>query len=181
MNEFNNEDELARKRYEQAWAEYRAEIRRLLNEVRPARVEQGDKAWREPIYGWARTHMPDESQLVRREARRVVDHLEGRATRDGNELLRDWWQGRAPLDWSLVGPYPVLVDGMRIRLDHATRRDVAIAAAQLHVVNEKAYDAAEAAVAAMRDLADRAEHAGVVAIAELGNLPPHQQPRAADA
>lgn len=171
-------DDLGRKRHEEAWAEYRTKIRDLLNDARPLRVEDGDKAWREPIYGWARAHMPDETQLVRREARRVVDHIEGVATKRGNELLRDWWQGREPLDWSLVGPYPVRVDEIRVRLDHATTRDVAVAAAQLHVANEKVYEAAEAAVAAMRDLVARAERAGLTVVAELGDLPPHQQPRA---
>jgi hypothetical protein len=179
MSDYDN-DELGRKRHEQAWAEFREKIRDLLNDARPERVDENDRVWREPIYGWARAHMPDETQLVRREARRVVDHMETQATKRGNDLLRDWWQGREPLDWSLVGPYPVRVDGVRVRLDHATTRDIAVAAAQLHVVNEKTYEAAEAAVAAMRDLVSRAEQAGLTVVAQLGDLPPHQKPRAAE-
>jgi hypothetical protein len=157
------------------WNDFRREIRERLNEVRPPRVDENDRAWREQVYGWARLHMPDETELVRRVAQREVDNQEGHATKRANDLLRDYWQGRAPLDWSVAGPWPIRVDGVRIRLDAATPADVDTAANQLAVDLTKTHQAGLAAVQAMHFLADTAREAGYTTVARIGDLPPRKE------
>ena len=119
-----SEGDLEFRRDDKAWAEFRAEINRQLNERRPERIGIGETEWREPVYAWARNHMPDESHLIRHIAKREVDRCETEATKKGNKLIREWMRGLLPLDWSLVGPYPVKVGEVRVRLDVATPEDV---------------------------------------------------------
>lgn len=174
MTEYDYEnDEFARRRRDQAWNEFRATIRDRLNEIRPGRVDEAEREWREPVYGWARQHMPDETELVRRIARAEVDRQEGEATRRGNDYLRDYWQGRMPLGWDLVGPYPIRVDGVRVRLDVATPNDVARAADQLAAELTKTFQSGLAAVSALRYLGQRAIESGLTTVAKIGDLPAH--------
>ena len=70
------------------WAEYYEGIDQRLNEVRPPRSNQADREWREPVYGWARNHIPNESHLVRVFAERVVDNRETQASKRGNPCIR---------------------------------------------------------------------------------------------
>lgn len=54
--------------------QYYAEISRRLNEVRPARYHEDDRAWMEPVFRWAAANMPPS---LRAEA------LKGRPIRTG--------------------------------------------------------------------------------------------------
>jgi hypothetical protein len=170
-----SEDEVGFKRDKRAWAEFWAEIDRQLNERRPERIGIGETDWREPVYAWARAHMPDETHLVRHIAKREVDNREKEATRKGNNLVRDWMHGRMPLDWSLVGPYPVIVNKVRVRLDVATPDDVEAAALELQTKGRQVFDEVLLLVEGLRFLADQAREAGHVVVAALGNLPPREQ------
>jgi hypothetical protein len=174
-----DKDELAARRRKQAWNEYRSEIRDLLNETRPARVDENDKNWREDAYTWARLHLPYETELVRRVARNEVDRQEGHATKRANEILRDYWQGRIPFEWSMAGPWPIRVDGVRIRLDAAVPADVDKAAGQLALELQKTHEAGQAAVNAMRFLAQAAIRQGVDTVAKIGDLPLRNEDQAA--
>ena len=93
---------------------------------------------------------------------------------DYNDYLRDYWQGRMPLGWELVGPYPIRVDGVRVRLDVATPSDVEKAADQLAAELAKTFQSGLAAVSALRYLAGKARENGLETVARIGDLPPHK-------
>lgn len=156
----------------QTWAEYHAEIDKRLDALRPKRSSSGDKDWREPIYGWARNHIPNESNLVRHFAEKEVDQREGKATRRGNKMLRRWAKGQIPLVWSDLGPLPVVVDGQRIRMDALTPDDMDDAATELHSNAKQVYDEVEILSMSLRDLARTARRAGCSFVAEIGDLDP---------
>lgn len=170
-----NDDELEFKRDKQAWSAFHAEIDGRLSALRPERVGAGETDWREPVYAWARNHMPDESHLVRHVAKKEVDSREGQATRKGNELIRDWMHGRMPLDWSLVGPYPVVVNKVRVRLDVATPDDVDGASIELLTAGRQVFDEVLLLVDGLRYLAQKARDEGYAIVAAIGDLPPRQE------
>lgn len=154
------------------WQEFRRQIDRRLDSRRPDRAGVGEKEWREPIYAWARNHMPDESNLVRRIAEREVDHREGIATKRGNNLLRDWMHGRGPLSWSLVGPLPVRVGRLRIRLDVATPVEVEDASRELLAAGQATYDEVALLCQGLNELAKQARQKAYLTVALIGDLPP---------
>lgn len=158
------------------WAEYRAEIDRRLSELRPARVGSDERDWREPVYGWARNHIPDESRLVHNYAEQTVNDREGQATKQGNRIVRAFLHGQAPLEWSIVGPYPVRVGKMRIRLDAASLEDIEDAARELEHAGKVTFDEVMLLVAGLRDLVREARRAGYSTIRELGDLAPRTSP-----
>lgn len=155
-----------------SWAEFRAEIDRRLDQRRPARSSQSEKDWREPVYGWARNHIPDESNLVRHVAEHEVDVREGRATKRGNKFLRHWAKGQMPLLWADLGALPVLVEGVRIRLDAVTPDDIEDAARELDRNAKNVYDEVLVLTDGMRDLARSARRQGLPIVALLGDLKP---------
>jgi hypothetical protein len=159
--------------------EFRHQIDVRLDRHRPERVSAGEKDWREPIYAWARNHMPDESHLVRRIAKQEVDGREMQATKRANNLLRDYMHGRAPLSWSLVGPLPVRVGKLRIRLDVATPKEVEDAARELLTVGQATFDEVAVLVKCLEELADEARQKGYLTVALIGDKPPHSQEDAA--
>jgi len=159
--------------------EFRREIDSRLDQARPERVSAGEKEWREPIYAWARNHMPDESHLVRRIAKQEVDGRETQATKRGNNLLRDYMHGRAPLAWSMVGPKPVCVGKLRIRLDVATPKEVEDAARELLVSGQQTFDEVAVLVRCLEEIAEEARQKGYLTVALIGDKPPHAQEDAA--
>lgn len=161
------------------WKEFHREIDRRLDDRRPKRASVGEKEWREPIYGWARNHIPDETNLVRVFAEQIVDRREGEATKRGNEHLRRWMHGQMPLTWADVGPLPIKVEKLRIRLDAATPDDMEDAANQVQAEGAKTWQEILLLADTMRDLARQARHAGYVTVARLGDLPPREDAEAA--
>lgn len=156
----------------QTWAEYHAEIDKRLDALRPQRSGSGDKDWRERVYGWARNHIPDESNLVRHFAEKEVDAREAKATRRGNKLLRRWAKGQIPLLWSDLGPLPVVVDGVRIRMDALTPDDMDDAARELRSNAKQVYDEVLILSESLEDLARTARRAGYSFVAEIGDQEP---------
>lgn len=154
------------------WGAYHSHIDRLLDTARPERSESGDKDWREDVYGWARNHIPNESNLVRYFAEKIVDSREARATRRGNKLLRAWAKGQRPLLWSDLGPLPVVVEKIRIRLDAITPDDMDDAARELMAVGKATYDEVVLLGMALQDLARNARRQGLDRVVLLGDLQP---------
>jgi hypothetical protein len=157
---------------EQTWAEYHAEIDKRLDALRPQRSSSGDKDWRESVYGWARNHIPDESNLVRHFAEKEVDGREAKATRRGNKMLRRWAKGQIPLLWADLGPLPVVVDGTRIRMDALTPDDMDDAARELRSNAKQVFDEVLILTESLEDLARTARRAGCSFVAEIGDLDP---------
>jgi hypothetical protein len=157
---------------EQTWAEYHTEIDRRLDALRPQRSSSGDKDWRAQVYGWARNHIPNESNLVRHFAEKEVDGREAKATRRGNKMLRRWAKGQIPLLWSDLGPLPVVVDGTRIRMDALTPDDMDDAAQELRSTAKQVYDEVMILSESLVDLARVARRAGCSFVAEIGDLDP---------
>lgn len=165
--------------YDRQWSEFRSEIDKMLDQSRPQRVAAAEKEWLEPIYSWARNHMPDESRLVRIIAKREVDRREGIATKHANNLLRDYMHGRAPLSWSMVGPKPIRVGRLRIRLDVATPKEVEDGARQLLSEGQQVFDEVAMLVRCLEELAEEARQKGYLTVALVGDKPPHAQSEAA--
>lgn len=157
---------------EQTWADYHAEIDKRLDALRPQRSSSGEKDWRAPVYGWARNHIPDETNLIRHFAEKEVDGREAKATRRGNKLLRRWAKGHIPLLWSDLGPLPVVVDGVRIRMDALTPDDMDDAARELRSNAKQVYDEVLILTDSLEDLARTARRAGCSFVAEIGDLDP---------
>src|SRR5262245_29226623 len=161
------------------WENYRREIDKRLNAIRPQRAGVGEREWREPVYGWARNHIPDESNLVHNFAARIVDQREGQATKIGNLHLRGWLHGVEPLDWSVVGPYPVRVGKLRIRLDAVTPDELEDAARELRAAGQIVWNEVLLLHDGMLDLARAARRQGLATVAKLGDQEPREQPQAA--
>lgn len=161
---------------DESWAEYRAGIDKILDEDRPPRAGVGEKAWRERAYGWGRTHIPNESEIVRHFAVREVDNREMQATKRANGFLRAYGHGQAVLDWKLLGALPVKVGDVRVRFDAATPDDVEDAARQLEVNAKRQYDEEVLLVGVMRDLARDARRSGHLVVSQLGDLKPFGWP-----
>lgn len=161
---------------EDTWAAYHSEIDKRLDEIRPRRSSSGDKDWREPVYGWARNHIPDESNLIRHFAEKEVDRREATATKRGNDLLRRWAKGQMPLLWSDLGPLPTLVDGVRIRMDALTPDDMDDAAREQRSKAKQVYDEVLILSESLEDLARTARRSGCSFVAEIGD----QDPRGAE-
>lgn len=157
---------------ERAEAEYRAEIDRRLDAIRPKRAAISDRDWREPVYTWARNHMPNETNLVRRQAQRDVDRRERDATHRGNGKLRDWQIGTMPLFiWTDVGPTPIRVGDDHVRLDAVTIRDGRQFARETRTSAKRTYDSQLLVATAIEEMCDLATEKGCLLLAELGDLP----------
>lgn len=156
---------------DKSWKEFRAAIRERLNEHRPDRVGAGETEWREKDYAWARNHMPDESRLVRVVAKQEVDRQEALATRKGNDILRRYIQGESPLEWALLGPYPITIDGLRIRWDAATPDDADDAAREYLDDSKRRYDKEVVLGHGMQDLSRKARREGHSKVAQIGDQP----------
>lgn len=154
------------------WQEFRSEIDKRLDARRPERVSVTERDWRQPVYAWARNHMPDETNLVRRIAEREVDRRESEATKRGNNLIRDYMHGRAPLSWQLVGPLPIKVDKLRIRLNVATAAEVEDAARELRAAGKQVFDEVNLLCDGLLLLAREARERGVIAVSLIGDQPP---------
>lgn len=159
---------------EEPWGAYRDEIRRRLDAIRPDRSISDDKDWREPVYGWARNHIPNESGLIRHFAETEVDRQEASATRRGNKLVRQWVNGQRPLLWSDLGPLPCTIAKTRIRFDALTPDDMEDWALERLAEGKAVYDEVVLLSEAGLDLARRARRLGFSTVAEIGDLPPQE-------
>lgn len=140
----------------------------------------GEREWREPIYGWARNHIPDESNIVKRFAEKEVDRREREATTRGNKQLRRWMDGQMPLVWNDIGALPIMVDKqLRVRLDAATVQDFEAAANLIQADGLRVYQETLRVAECERELAGRARQAGVVIVAMIGDQPPRIEEDAA--
>lgn len=157
---------------DETWAEYHAEIDKRLDAIRPQRSSSGDKEWREEVYGWARNHIPNESNLIRHFAENEVNNREAKATRRGNRMLNKWAKGQMPLLWSDLGPLPVVVDRTRIRMDALTPDDMDDAARQKRSEAKQVYDEVLILSECLEDLARMARRAGCTFVAEIGDQDP---------
>ncbi len=92
--------------------------------------------------------------------KREVDNRERIATNRDNKYLRQWAKGQRPLLWKDLGPLPVVVDKVRIRLDAVTADDIEDAARELETAAKQTYDEVVMLAAAMRDLARSARRGG---------------------
>ncbi len=157
-----------------SWREYYAEIDRQLDGCRPDRSGKSESEWREEVYGWARNHIPDEQNIVRAFAKQIVDIREGVATKRGNKFLRQWRKGQRPLFWSDLGPLPIVVEKVRIRLDAATPDDVEDAALEVEAQGKAVYDEVLILGHTLLDLARDARRKGLPTVALLGDLNPRK-------
>lgn len=162
-------------------AAYHAEIDRRLDQLRPKRASVSETDWRQPVYAWARNHMPNEATLVRDQAKRDVDVREGEATKRGNLYIRRYLKGQIPLEWALLGPSPIKVGRrLRVRLDAATPQDVEDAARLILAEGKATYDEVVLLAGGLLDLARDARQAGFTFVAEIGDLPLREDGRMAD-
>ena len=162
------------------WQEFYRSIDLKLDSIRPKRASLKERDWREPVYGWARNHIPDESTIIHRFAEKEVDRREAQATRRGNDILKLYWEGQAPLFWNDIGQWPIKVDReQRVRLDACTPQDFEDAATLLQDTALKTYNHAMMVVQAERELARRARDAGLIIVALLGDLSPRSEQRGA--
>lgn len=152
-----------------SWKVFIAGINERLNEHRPARVGRSEEDWREPVYAWARNHMPDESHLVRTIAKREVNRVEGDAAKRGNKMLRQYAHGQAPLYWGELGPYPMIINEMRVRWDAATPDDVDDAAQEIRSNGKRQFDEVTILADTMQELARSARKSGLDKIALIGD------------
>jgi hypothetical protein len=157
---------------EQSWADYYTEIDKRLDALRPQRAMAEDKEWREPVYGWARNHIPNESNLIRHFAEKEVDRREANAIRRGNQLLTKWAKGQIPLMWADLGPLPARVCGVRIRMDALTPDDMDDRARELRSDAKQVYDQVLFLSESLEDLARTARRAGYSFVAEIGDQKP---------
>jgi hypothetical protein len=151
-------------------ASFRQHIADMLNQYRPDRAAADERGWRDPVYAWAEANMPADARTVAFVAAAEVDNAESRATTAGNKILRAFQQGQAPLSWDMVGPYPVVVGKLRIRLDAATPEDLEDAAQQLDTHARRNYAQELLLVDCLRDLARLTRRSGKRYASELGDL-----------
>jgi hypothetical protein len=156
---------------EESWQQYYRDIDRLLNEIRPPRAGKSEKEWREPAYGYAANHMPDQRGAVRNLAKAHVDRRETLASRHGNDIIRAYGQGQTPLEWALLGPLPFTIGKLKVRFDAATTEDVEDGAREQELTAKQRYDAELIVIATMRDLARSARRQGYEFVVQLGDLP----------
>jgi hypothetical protein len=160
-------------RDDESWAEYNRTIDRMLDEDRPTRSINADRDWMERTKGWARNHIPNETGIVRYFADKEVERREGRATKAGNDVVRVWMKGQAPLDWGIDGRKPIkLRDGTRVRLDAATPADVWDAARTLARQLKTTYDNGMVAARGLWLLGAEADRQGLDLVMWLGPLAP---------
>lgn len=157
-----------------SWKEFRRGIDEKLDRHRPNRAGVGETKWREPVYTWARNHMPDETHLVRNVAKQEVDRREGLATKRGNKHVRAWMKGQAPLSWLLLGALPIKVGEIRVRADAATPEDLEESA---RAVRESAlgnYNEEVLLATGFDEIAKRARQSGFDTAADIGDQPPRR-------
>jgi hypothetical protein len=163
-----------------SWRKFRADIDQKLAEHRPARIGADEHDWREPVYGWARNHIPDESNIVKHFAQQEVDRREGVATKAANRFLRNWTEGVIPLLWDGFGALPLVVparDGtteLRVRLDAATPEDLNEATRKLRGDAKVVYDRVLVVADGIDDLALGARRRGFALVHDLGDLAPRR-------
>jgi hypothetical protein len=158
------------------WRDWRRQIREDLDAHRPARYDQGELDWMAPVIARARGRMPiDDAVVIRRHVEREVRNEEGLANKRGNKQAREWFEGKQPLLWSLLGPCPIIVGTTRIRSDVATPDEVLEANVQSHADNLTTFNRAELAIAAYDELRKRAAGHGYEQLSLLGDLPPRGQ------
>jgi hypothetical protein len=156
-----------------SWAEYHRVIDQMLDEDRPPRSLPSERDWMERAKGWARNHIPNESGIVRYFADKEVETREGRATRVGNDVIRLWMKGQAPLDWTIDGRKPIkLRDGTRVRLNAATPTDLFDAARALARQLKITYDNGMVTARGMWSLGMEADRRGLDVAEWLGPLEP---------
>ena len=167
----SNDDQIG---MDELWRDWRKQIADDLDKHRPNRYERGETDWMGPVIARARGRMPtDDAVVIRRHVESQVKNQEMQATKRGNKLVREWYEGQRPLDWQLFGPCPIIVNTIRVRLDAATRQDVRDAVDQAHVDNLANYNRAELGLEGYRDLERRAAAHGYEQLSLLGDLPPH--------
>jgi len=157
------------------WNEFYAEIDRRLDAIRPPRVGVNEREWREPVYGWARNHIPNESELVRRFGEKEVDRREGQATKRGNRKLKEYLRGQGMLFWDDIGALPITVGELRVRLDTATWKDVREHTQARRALATQRADEEFAICDFLDELARRAKRRGLSTIAQLGDMPPRSE------
>ena len=102
-----------------------------------------------------------------------VERREGEAARAGNNAVRAWMKGQAPLDWSIDGRKPVkLRDGTRVRLDVATPTDLFNAARTLARQLKVTYDNGMIAARGLWILGAETDRRGLDVAIWLGTLAP---------
>jgi hypothetical protein len=153
------------------WSEFHALIDQALNKARPPRAKPSDKEWQAPVIGLAANKMPDESMLLRRFAEQVVSQRDALATKHAKKIMKDYVRGIVPLDWSMFGPLPIDVGGLRVRLDVATPNDVEDAARETERRARLSYQSALAVVDGFRDIARDARDRGFPLVHLIGDQP----------
>lgn len=158
------------------WEDWRAQIAEDLNKHRPDRYERNETDWMGPVIARARGRMPtDDAVVIRRHVEKEVRNQETQSHKRGNKFVREWNEGRRPLDWKLYGPCPILVDGIKVRFDAASRQDVRDFVDQAHADNLANFNRAEIALDGYRTLERMAAAQGYEQLSLLGDLPPHGQ------
>jgi hypothetical protein len=164
------------------WGEFWEEIDRRLNLARPARSSPIDRGWMQPIFGWARNHIPNEENLVRHFAEREVVARESKLNRKANRLLKRYASGQQALTWTDLGPLPFTLDtaGLRVRFDAATPDDFEGHARHIRGRAKQTFQSELAVAAALDDMAKMARVAGHARVAMLGDLPIREDGRYAE-
>jgi hypothetical protein len=158
------------------WRDWRKQIADDLDKHRPDRYDQGETDWMSPVIARARGRMPiDDALVILKHAEREVKNQEGLANKRGNKQAREWYEGKQPLDWKLLGPCPLIVGITRIRADAVTVQEVYEAGIKTHAENLANFNRAELAVAGYEELRQQATKQGFEQLSLLGDLPPRRR------
>lgn len=150
------------------------EIDRRLSAARPERYGPADIDWKSDTIAWGVANYPDHETAIADQVRAYVKRAEHQATLRLRSYLRHWKYNGRYLRVDEIGASPIVIDrtGTRVRYDAATPEDLDQAAALNDEQSEYAYQQRRAYSEAIRDLSRRARAAGLMHVAQLGDLAP---------
>lgn len=120
--------------------------------------------------------MPNQHRAIRVHAESEVAKIEGLSTRKANEKILDYADGRKPLSWLEIGPFPFSCGKLRIRLDAGTPDDYEQASYEQRVKAKRDHDRALFRATCLDELAKTARHLGKTVVSEIGDLPIRPMP-----
>lgn len=151
----------------------RNELSRKLNAARPERYT--NPAWVDEVADQITLDDIQRQQAAREYVRQVARDVEGKATRSGNQIMRQFHTYQClPIDWAQYLAVPialvnvVVVDGKptkvheRVRLADATPTDFELWAENENASRERDYQARGEAVSGAREIAESMRAVGAV-------------------
>ncbi|AKF28229.1 hypothetical protein YH66_12080 [[Brevibacterium] flavum] len=152
-------------------------LKKELSKSRPARYSMDDRKWIDDVADKIDPNKADLEikHVVRDYIRTIAKEVEGKATRAGNQLMREFFQEEAlPFNWQQMVNEPIalenmsIVDGQikllkeRVRLRDATPRDFELWAQTEDRARQRDYEARGEAVSGAMQIAQRMRRAGTL-------------------